>query len=659
MSSVDLLRGGPVISYTSLDFAAIRADLISFAQATFSDRWTDFNANQFAVVFLELLTYEGDLLTFMLNAFTREGFPSVVQRRQNFLTYTKAFDFQPDSASAATGSLVTTSNPGDLPYTIPGTTQFSNGGSPDEVIFSPLTDQLITVTPQTINITEGEPISTQLIGTSDGTANQRFTLPNSPLIDTATDRSLEIRVNGVLWTRVSNAVDSGPTEEEYLSETDDLDVTTIIFGDGEHGKIPPVTQEVRATYRVGGGRRGVLNNGSIETIKTAVTGLLSVTNTVATGGGEDRPSLSTLKLQFPASLSTLERAVTTEDHADVALTVAGVAKASAKQGATGTKIIDLHVAPSGGGVPSAVLRNQIIVALESKRMVATIVRILDPVYKDLEVTLKVYVLATFEKDAVETVVRESLLTSVSTDVQDGLLDFDNVNFEALSSTGAPQVTTTRLQDLFDSLGSQGVQKVLLQRLTVKPAARIVDSNTGDGTVGAISFTNDALRREWRIVLTGATSFNVFERIIGKSTALADDTLTDDRAAFPTLPVGTVINPNERQGVTVAVDEASSTGTTIARDLADPTGFFGIAATGDAYSVQLPVDGSSPGTVGAVYTTADGTLTFTVTAGGTPFVNGDEFLLDIFPEVDDVVLREDEIPQLLVANLITNMVSAVG
>ena len=64
------------------------------------------------------------------------------------------------------------------------------------------------------------------------------------------DVRVSVLVDGQPWTKVSSLADAGPDDHVFL-----VDVTTgmVVFGDGRHGKRPPVGAEITTTYRTGNG----------------------------------------------------------------------------------------------------------------------------------------------------------------------------------------------------------------------------------------------------------------------------------------------------------------------------------------------------------------------------------------------------------------------
>jgi hypothetical protein len=69
------------------------------------------------------------------------------------------------------------------------------------------------------------------------------------------DADLVVTVDGALWRPVGPASDRTADDRTYVAETGADGVTTIRFGDGQTGALPPAGSELTATYRRGNGRR--------------------------------------------------------------------------------------------------------------------------------------------------------------------------------------------------------------------------------------------------------------------------------------------------------------------------------------------------------------------------------------------------------------------
>lgn len=656
-SGNNLNRSEPVIDFTSADSESVVADMISFAQANFSDTWTDFNAGQLARVNLDLTAYQFDLLMFYLNALINECFVPTALRRQSLIDLGRALDFRVPSAGAANVTMTLTFDPaGTYPVTILASThRVSNAGSRDEVIFMPVADVTVVAFPpggtQDIAFVEGDLIFDAL-GASTGLPDQRFLLPSKPVID----GTLIIRVAGVPWTEVDNAVDMAASDEEFRTETDEQSNTTVIFGDGINGKIPPLAAAITAEYKIGGGKRGNLQSGVITNVVSMPLAVTAVTNGSPSTDGSDAPDNRTIRRNIPASLRQNNGAITAQEVADAALLTAGVAKAFTDPGDPLTREINLYIAPDGGGFPTDVLKNQVLLDLATKKMVGQRIAVQDPVYKQLRAELLINVLSGFRQFEAQNAVTAVLTNPNGT----GAYDFDNVNFGGLEADGQPEASVDTFHQLFDALGTAGVGRVEVVGLDVVPGARLLTPNTGDGTVGSIATpTNDHKRREWVIAFTGATTFVVRERIVGTIKQVQDSSLIDDTQnfTFDLLAAGfTILNPDRRAGTTFSV--LSNTTTQVNTTAG---GLFLATEPGASYYIERTL--GATGTVGVLYNALDkdgvNVLDFLVTAGGSPFSSTDEIIIDVFPPVSDIILRPDEILQLTGTNLTIRLAGGVA
>ncbi len=653
-NNLSVNRNSPVVDYTSVDFDGSKEDLIAYAQAKFPDRWTDFNSDQFATVMLELMCYLHDLSSYQLNAVLREGYVATVLRRQNLITLGKPYDFAPEPPKASSVDLVATLDPtGSYPFTIsPTDHQFSNGNDLDEVFFTPISEQeVVAYSPSiTISCVEGEHFGNQVIGVSTGLPSQRWQLPQeNVLVD-----SIVVVVGAETWTKATrnNLVYSQSTDRHYKVIYDDENRTFVIFGDGSYGQIPANNAQIRATFRVGGGRRGNLGPNTIETIVSANSAILSVTNPERSSGGDEAQSMRSARNAIPATIRTLERAVTPQDHADVALTVSGVAKARSVPGIpSGSRNIDVLIAPNGGGVPSAVLKNTVLNAFRTKKMVTSRIRLKDPLYRTLRFYVLLHIDPSFRASDVQQQVRRTVINSSGT----GIFDFDQLDFAALTTdaNGLPELllSQTRLQGHFERLVNVGLDRAEIYRLDVVPVAREREAgNVGTGTIsdGSIILNGKQRRREYFIYLTSATTYSVYERITGFVSELTDTTLTDDTKVFDEEGVfgysGWKLVP--RRGTPVELDVISASD----QKITVSGGLFTLADKGGEYYLYNPFPANM--VVGDQFSNSDGSVRFTLTAGGTPFINGDSFTIDVFPMVSDLILRPDEYPLLDEVDFVT-------
>ena len=653
-SGNNLNRAEPVIDYTSLDSAGIIADLIAYAQANYTDTWTDFNEGQIGKVLLDLMGYEGDLVSFYLNALINESFYTVAVRRQNIVTKAKGLDYVVPSAVGATVTLqLTLDAAGSYPFTILASShKFSNSNG---LIYMPVSDVTVPAYSATVDIAavQGNQITAESLGTSTGAEAQRFRLGQTPLLD----GTLVVRVNGTPWTKASYVVDMAPSDEKYTVEVDDDDNVDVIFGDGEFGKIPPISHAIEADYKIGGGRDSNVGSGTISTVVSAPSQVTAVTNPAKSSNGADKPTSKQIRAAIPANIRQNTGAMHETEIADAALQTTGVAKARAEEGNPLIREVKVHIAPNGGGQPTDVLLNQANIDIRAKRMLGLRMTFGGPIYKQISASFIVHAQATSRQGDVQNAVVESF---TSPD-EDGLWDFDQVSFGGLDSNGDPEISFDVVGDAMNDLNQAGVRRYEIKEMTILPEYRRLSPTSGDGTVSVISLpSNDHERREWVIVFLTPTTFSVYERIIGTVTSLSDATLTDDAQTFLTGLAGlgfTNLVPNRQfEATSFTVGSNSETAITTTAG-----GLFLATERGAKYYVERLLAAS--GTVGVAYNALDSAavnvLDFTVNTGSSPWVAGDKLIIDTYAPVGDVILRDDEIPELMSSNLTVRIAGGIA
>jgi predicted phage baseplate assembly protein len=261
-------------------------------------------------------------------------------------------------------------------------------------------------------------ISNEIVGSSDGTPGQTFALARTPLID----GSLEVIVNegtSSVWTEVVSLLNSQPTDTSYVVRRDENDVAWIQFGDFTYGRPPRRGRNnITANYNIGGGAKGNVPAGAISKIVQPVAQLKRVLNVGAATGGADAETNADAVLRGPQQFRSMGRAVTAADYVQHAKTF-GVAKVQAK--ASSWNVVQLFVAPAGGGYPSLTLQKDLIAYFDNKRMLTTQVQVKDPMYIDITIVGELTVLPQYFNDQVQ-----------NNAVQAGqqLWSFDNVDFGA-------------------------------------------------------------------------------------------------------------------------------------------------------------------------------------------------------------------------------------
>ena len=73
------------VKYLNKDFAGFRNDLIEFAKTYFPNSYTDFNESSPGMLFIELASYVGDVLSYYMDNQFKESILAYAEETQPFM----------------------------------------------------------------------------------------------------------------------------------------------------------------------------------------------------------------------------------------------------------------------------------------------------------------------------------------------------------------------------------------------------------------------------------------------------------------------------------------------------------------------------------------------------------------------------------------------
>ena len=415
--------GRASIAYTNKDYDSLRRELLARVPQL-TDRWTDFNASDLGVVLLELFCGIGDMLAYYLDAQAAEAFLPTARQRQNVINLCKLISYRLDTPVAATTTLrFALAAPLDEDLTIPAGTACRARLEDGDVAFETALDAVIPRgrTEVDVDARQGRRKSESFTG--NGEPGQRLVLAGKSIAQ----GSVRVRIQEREWTEVAHFQESDAGSLHFQTETDALDETTIVFGDGVHGAVPPPGEPVEVEYLETLGAAGNLGPNLVTEVLDAVyldgaQVALSVTNPAPATNGADRETLEHARRQAPAELRSLWKAVTKEDYKALAEGFPGVAKAQILDvndcGNIRYYQVNLAVAPDGGGPPSALLKRDLAEFLESRKVITVEINLFDPVYRPVSVDADVFAHAGEDLDLVRSRVEDALAEHFAFDRMD-------------------------------------------------------------------------------------------------------------------------------------------------------------------------------------------------------------------------------------------------
>ena len=389
--------------YTSKDYASLRAEMLELAKERLPE-WTDHSPNDLGVLLLELVAYMADNLFYYQDRIADENYLDTATERQNIIKLLRLIGYELRAPTPASADLtllfklkktpedphrIITINTGQEFETTAELTdqpvKFRYVGDNIEIHIDKIdnitkhNDQDYLGSPKLRVLQVDEYIENEIVGSSDGSAGQRFPLRRAPLIED----SLMVTVNqggdqNLIWKRQTSLLDSLATDTFYIVRRDENNVAYIEFGDGRNGAIPVRgINNITATYMAGGGIKGNVPPFSIVKAIGKIDDLEVVYNENQASGGSDAERSEDAVKAGSQVFRSMERAVTARDYEAFARRF-GVAKARARADAWNT--VNLYIAPQGGGLPTDTLKEDLRNYLEDKRMMTTIVHIHGPRY---------------------------------------------------------------------------------------------------------------------------------------------------------------------------------------------------------------------------------------------------------------------------------------
>ncbi len=363
---------------------------------------------------LELFCGVGDMLAYYLAAQAGEAFLPTARQRQNVIQLCRLIGYRLHAPVAATTTLrFSLAAPLEADLVIPSGTAASARLEDGDVDFETAAEAVLPRGKLSVDVDARQGRRKVETFTGTGEPNTSFRLNGTEIAQ----GSLGVLIQEQAWQEVVHFQESSGEDEHFQVETDGLDRTRILFGDGVRGATPAAGTTIHVEYLKTLGAAGNLGAEVVNELKSPIdvggeAVVVSVSNPVPATGGAARESLEHARRQAPAEVRSLWKALTKDDYQALAEGFPGVAKAQVLDvndcGDLRYYQVNLAVAPQGGGPPSALLKRDLAAFLESRKVITIEVHLYDALYRPVSIEADIHAYAGEDLELVHRRIEQAL-----------------------------------------------------------------------------------------------------------------------------------------------------------------------------------------------------------------------------------------------------------
>lgn len=451
-----------LIPYTDQDYDSIMTSVIdSIPELT--PEYNNYSETDVGMVILEENVKIADVLSWKVDVAMNEAIPGNAVTYKAVLPQCKWVGYVPKQNIASTVILTfTVLNNGEI-VIIPKGTKVATGYTKDDVIFetketveasAPVEVGLNETYEVNVEAISGESVE-EYIGTSNGKSGQTFRTSMTPYIY----ESIRLEVLSPDKTVVTGYFESKSLfeikneENKFVISFDENGLGDIKFGDGVNGNIPPNGSDIVAIYRVGGGEMSNVAIGMINTIVSNIDSrVLYVTNNDEAYGGQDKESVEHINENASSVLKIRNRLVSKEDCEEWAKNKPEIYDAYFEADATYLDLYWLYVLPYN--ILSTEYKTKMKSEIDKICMLGDDIRIADPIYKDVEISVEVKHSVLYDGDSITSAVFNEIKSIIGKKKLGETLDMSDIATIKTNVDGVIKISTTKLclvSDLIDGV----------------------------------------------------------------------------------------------------------------------------------------------------------------------------------------------------------------
>jgi len=467
LATVDQSDKNNLINFAATDFASLRQSLIDYIRAVYPLEYNYFSESDLGMMLIEVVAYMGHVLSYKADYLANENYLRTARSRESVKRLLELIGIRMKGpiAAACDARLTLQQTPTwtlTSELVITPQNRVISVNSPEDGL--PISYTLYKVAQDgdidssnfdgNIVVYNGEKATNSIVSSlvllegnlvveegqfSDTESLKSVGLQRSPIIEGSVQAYI-IGSNSTSgqYRQVENIfyASSGDDKVFQLLSTDNYG-GTVVFGDNNVGKVPAIGDAYRIFYRTGGGSRGNIANGILNTQITteffstpsidAVEYLGTLENTSKGTGGSDAETSEHAKRYGPLMFRTQGRLVTLSDFkAFVNSYISsygsiGKATASTRRAYSSANIIDIYVLEKSNDIQlrkaTPEYKRQIAQAISELKMLTDEVVIVDGLIRTLDLIITLRIDRKYKP----------LETTIKSNVSSRVLEFFNVD----------------------------------------------------------------------------------------------------------------------------------------------------------------------------------------------------------------------------------------
>jgi hypothetical protein len=224
------------VKYVNKDFGEFRKSLIDFSKNYFPDTYNDFNEASPGMMFIELASYVGDVLSFYTDVQLRESLLSTVQEKINLYNIANSLGFKPSLITGASVDL-------DMYQVVPSTGNGPNN-KPDFKYALAIDSNILVSSDDAVSFRTIDPIDFRYSSSLDPTEISVYSIDNSGEVENYLFRKKVKAVSGTIVSRDYTFSTPKPYDKIALPETNVLEILSISDSDGNKWyEVPYLAQD--------------------------------------------------------------------------------------------------------------------------------------------------------------------------------------------------------------------------------------------------------------------------------------------------------------------------------------------------------------------------------------------------------------------------------